>query len=87
MQEKSSYSSDEFFTIVRSNGEELEEISELECNSQFTYIDSMHFLTSIGGKLGFVNLQGQKVIPFKYDEIVAREDGRFDVRISDRWES
>lgn len=82
---KSSYSSDEFFTIVRSNGEELEEISELECNSQFTYIDSMHFLTSIGGKLGFVNLQGQKVIPFKYDEIVAREDGRFDVRISDRW--
>ena len=82
---KSSYSSDVFFTIVRSNGEELEEISELECNSQFTYIDSMHFLTSIGGKLGFVNLQGQKVIPFKYDEIVAREDGRFDVRISDRW--
>ena len=82
---KSPYSSDEFFTIVRSNGEEIEEISELECDSQFVYIDSMRFLTSIDGKFGFINSQGQKVIPFKYDEIIAREDGRFDVRINNRW--
>jgi hypothetical protein len=45
----------------------------------------MHFLTSIGGKFGFINSQGQKIIPFKYDEIVAREDGRFNLSVNDRW--
>jgi len=84
-EKKSPYSSNEYYTIVRSNGEESEEFDELECDSQFVYFDDKHFLTSIDGKFGFVNPQGQKIIPFKYDEIVAREDGRFDVRISDRW--
>ena len=83
--EKKSYSSEEYYTIVYSNGQEIYDISELECDSQFVYIDSSHFMTSIGGKFGFINSQGQKVIPFKYDEIAQREDGRFDVRISDRW--
>ena len=82
---KCTYSSNEYYTIVRSNGEESDEFDELECNNQFVYLDDMHFLTSIGGKFGFVNPQGQKIIPFKYDEIVSREDGRFDARISDRW--
>ena len=82
---KNPYSSDEYYTIVRSNGEEIKEIGELECDSQFVYIDDMHFLTSIGGKFGFINSQGQKIIPFKYDEIVAREDGRFNVSVNDRW--
>lgn len=82
---KSSNSSDEYYTIVRSNGEEIKEIGELECDNQFAYIDGIHFRTSIGGKFGFINSQGQKIIPFKYDEIAEREDGRFDVRISDRW--
>ena len=82
---KSPYSSNEYYTIVRSNGEESEEFDELECDSQFVYFDDKHFLTSIDGKFGFVNPQGQKIIPFKYDEIVSKEDGRFDARISDRW--
>lgn len=82
---KSPYSTNEYYTIVRSNGEESGEFDELECDSQFVYFDDKHFLTSIGGKFGFVNPQGQKIIPFKYDEIVSREDGRFDARISDRW--
>lgn len=82
---KSSYPSDEHYTIVRSNGEEIKEISELECNSQFVCIDSDHFITSIEGKYGFINSKGRKVIPFKYDEIIEREDSRFDVRINNRW--
>ena len=82
---KYSYSSEEYYTIVRSNGQEFDNISELECDSQFVYIDNSHFLTSIRGKFGFINSQGQKVIPFKYDEITQREDGMFDVRIGDRW--
>ena len=82
---KYSYSSEEYYTIVRSNGQELDNISELECDSQFVYIDNSHFMTSIRGKFGFINSQGQKIIPFKYDEIAQREDGRFDARISDRW--
>lgn len=82
---KKSYSSEEYYTIVRSNGQEIYDISELECDSQFVYIDSSHFMTSIGGKFGFINSQGQKVIPFKYDEIVAREDGCYNARINNRW--
>lgn len=82
---KEYHSSEAYYTLVRSNGEEIEDINELECDKQFVYIDSSHFMTSIGGKFGFINSQGQKVIPFKYDEITAREDGRFDVRLNNRW--
>lgn len=82
---KYSYSSQEYYTIVRSNGQEIDNISELECDSQFVYIDNSHFMTSIGGKFGFINSQGQKVIPFKYDEIIAREDGHYNARINNRW--
>ena len=42
---KYSYSSEEYYTIVRSNGQELDNISELECDSQFVYIDNSHFMT------------------------------------------
>lgn len=79
------YSSEECYTIVSSRGQEIEEIGELECDSQFVYIGNEHFLTSIGKKFGFINTRGQKIVPFKYDEIVPRDDGRFDVRINDRW--
>ena len=82
---KSPYSSEEYYTLVRSNGEEIDDVSELDCESQFLYLDSSHFMTSIRGKYGFINQQGQKVIPFKYDEIIVREDGRFDARINNRW--
>lgn len=82
---KDSYSSEEYYTIVRSNGQEFDNISELECDSQFVYIDDSHFMTSLQGKFGFINTQGQKVIPFKYDEIVLREDGQYNVRINNRW--
>ncbi len=82
---KKSYSTNSHFTIVQSNGEEIYDISELECDSQFVYIDDSHFITSIDRKFGFINPQGHKVIPFKYDEITIREDGRFNVRINNRW--
>lgn len=82
---KNPYSSEEYYTIVRPNGEEIEVIGELECDSQFVYINNMYFLTSIGGKYGFINSKGQKIIPFKYDEIVAREDVFFNARINNRW--
>lgn len=82
---KSSCSSTEYYTIVLSNGEEIEGFDELKCDSQFVYIDDSCFLTSIEGKFGIVNSKGQKIIPFKYDEFSVREDGRFDVRIDNRW--
>ena len=82
---KSLYSSEEYYTIVQSAGKEIEDVNELKCDSQFIYIDTSHFMTSIGGKFGFINSLGQKVIPFKYDEITAREDGRYNVRIDNRW--
>lgn len=82
---KCSHSSKEYYTIVRSRGQEIYDISELECDSQFVYIDSSHFITSIRGKFGFINSQGQKIIPFKYDEVVAREDGNYNARINNRW--
>ncbi len=42
-------------------------------------------LAQIQGKYGFVNQQDKMVIPFKYDEVNARKDGRFNVRINNRW--
>jgi len=82
---KHMYSSKEYYTIVRSNGKEIDEVTELDCESQFIYIDNSHFMTSIGGKYGFINSLGQKVVPFKYDEIIDREDGNYNVRINNRW--
>lgn len=73
------------YTIVHAKGYEIKEINELECDSQFVYIDYDHLITSIQGKFGFVNSHGRKVIPFKYDEIKQRKDRNFDVRISNRW--
>lgn len=74
-----------YYTIINPIGQEIEEINELKCESQFIHIDGSHFMTSIGEKYGFVNTDGQKVIPFKYDEIVPREDGMFNVRIHNRY--
>lgn len=82
---KCSHSPKGYYTIVRKEGQEIYDISELECDSQFVYIDISHLITSIKGKFGFINLQGQKIIPFKYDEVVAREDGNYNARINNRW--
>lgn len=54
-------------------------------DSQFVYYNDNKILTSLDGKFGFISLNEYISIPFKYDEIISREDGDFDVRIDDKW--
>ena len=42
-------------------------------------------LAQIRNKYGFVNMDDEMVIPFKYDEVIARNDGGFIVRIGSSW--
>lgn len=76
---------EQYYAIIQSNGEEVEFIGYSRYNSQFAYYDSSHIMTSIDNKFGFVGIEGYTSIPFKYDEVRPRNDGRFDVRIGDAW--
>lgn len=86
------------YALVRSDGEEIHFDEYHEFDSQFVCYDYDHFLTSDDGKYGFVSpngfltdpfrkegTNGYTSIPFKYDEVRQREDGRFDIRIGKRW--
>ena len=79
------YDGQQCYTIIKSNGEEIEFMGYRKFSTQFLYYDSSHIMTSIDDKFGFVSVDGYTSIPFKYDEIRPRNDERFDVRIGDEW--
>ena len=74
-----------YYSIIKSNSEEIDFGRHINFNSQFDYFGPELILTSEDGKYGFVSINGYVSIPFKYEEIRIRKDGKFDVRIGDRW--
>lgn len=79
----------ERFTIVDINGEEINvmkwEFKDVQFDNNFTFYNRDKILASYGGKFGFISLNGFVSIPNEYDAVVERSDGRFDVRIDDKW--
>ena len=53
--------------------------------SQFEYHTYSLVKTSLRGKWGFISLYGHISIPFKYDEVEERKDGKYNVRIGKAW--
>lgn len=83
--ENDEYDGQQRYTIIKSNGEEVEFMGYSRYNTPFKYYDPSHIMTSCDGKFGFVSVDGHTSIPFKYDEIRPRDDKNFNVRIDDRW--
>lgn len=78
-----------YYTIVDAHGKVVKEMDRL-CyyylpESQFVYYNENRILTSHRGKYGFISIYGYVSIPFKYDKIVERKDGLFDVSIDKTW--
>jgi hypothetical protein len=77
------------YTIVNFAGNEIDvmqrEFNDIIFDSNFTYYTQDRVLTSRGGKYGFISLKGYISIPFIYDAIEERPDGRFNVRIDNKW--
>lgn len=79
----------ERYTIVDSKGKEIDvmewKFKDVLFDSNFTFYNRDKVLTSLGGKFGFISLNGFVSIPYEYDAVVARSDGRFDVRVDNKW--
>ena len=78
----------EEYTIVDHNGDSFIKMYEFsKLDKQCLIIDSNYdrILTSKNNKYGFISAQGYITIPFQYDDIELRKDGRFDVRIGECW--
>ena len=79
----------EKYTIVDRKGEEINvmkwEFKDVQFDRNFTFYNQDKVLASHGGKFGFISLNGFVSIPYEYDAVVERSDGRFDVRIDDKW--
>ena len=82
---KKTYSDRFYYSIVNQIDECVYDIENMECDSQFVFYDRNHILSSQYSKYGFISIDGYKSIPFKYDEIIERKDGKFNVRINNRW--
>lgn len=74
-----------YYTIVDTNGKEVEELQGLYLEDNFIRFDDNHYLTKRNGKYGFVSKLGYVSIPFIYDEILNRKTGSFNVRIGNAW--
>lgn len=74
-----------YYTIVNTDGKEVDKLQELYLEDNFTRFDDNHYLTKQNGKCGFVSRRGYVSIPFVYDEILNRKTGSFNVRIGDAW--
>ena len=74
--------SSDIYTIVRSDGKEIDAINT---DSQFEFYRKDRILSSRHKKCGFVSLDGYDSIPFKYDEVLERNDGLFDAQIDKKW--
>lgn len=48
-------------------------------------LDGTHRQVTEHGKFGIVDDNGMITAPIRYDEIILRRDGNFDVRIDNRW--
>ena len=82
MYETDSEDSSMEYTIVDNKGEIFKKMDEFcGLQTQCVVYDLNRILTSRNGKWGFVSAYGYVSIPFKYEEILKREDNLFDVRI------
>ena len=78
----------EEYTIVDNKGDIFKKMSEFyELDKQCAIFESNYdrILTSKENKYGFISAEGYITIPFQYDDIRTRDDGRFDVKIGDAW--
>lgn len=78
----------EKYTIVDKKGKDYFENSDnIILDKQCQVIDSNvdRILASRDNKYGFISLDGYISIPFQYDEVLLRKDGKLDVRIENRW--
>ena len=76
------------YSIVTYNNENITDFGyPFSFSSHFQMIDYDHLLTTVDNKYGCISLRGHDYvsIPFKYDEIIKREDDLFDVRINNAW--
>ena len=76
---------EEGYTLLSRDGTKIHIEHYPKFDSQFIFYSISRILTSFQGKYGFINLNGYTSIPFKYDEIIQRKDGDFDVRIGQEW--
>ena len=72
----------EHYSILDKDGNIFMKLYELDfdLDSQCKIYNFDRILSSTNGKYGFVSANGYVTIPFKYDEIIEREDGLFDVK-------
>lgn len=72
----------EHYYVLDKDGDVFMKMYELDfdLDSQCKIYNFDRILSSTNGKYGFVSANGYVTIPFKYDEILEREDGLFDVK-------
>jgi len=81
------YKNDKYYdyTIVDRFGKEVYQMPHMHGEAHFKFYSIERVLSFNGEKYGFINMRGYTSIPFKYDMIEEREDGRFDVCINNAW--
>lgn len=78
------------YSIVTRSNKDLIENSPIKSDlplfeSHFVEVGNQKYMTMFNDKYGFVHQLGYVCLPFKYDEILKRGDGTFDVCIDGAW--
>lgn len=75
------------YTIINTKGELAGKMDRFResFTEHFKFYSHKRILAHLDDKLGFINLNGYVSIPFKYDELIERDDKKFDARIGNSW--